>query len=434
MKPTTLEPLIAGAIGQGELSISRADIATWQLQQLRTQVSYCRERSSFYRQHLREIRPESIQSLNDINLLPLITETDLRAHGPAMVCVSQDTVARIITMRSSGTTGIPKRLFFTAEDLDHTLDFFHLGMQQMVDPGQSVAIFLPGATPDSTGHLLARALERFQASSHIIGLVAQPEVAARTLAQLRPDVLVGFPVQILAIARMAEFLGLSLDTIRSVLLSADYVPQSLCKEIAAIWGCEIFTHYGTTETGLGGGVDCLAHIGSHLREADLLFEIIDPQSLRPLADGQWGEIVFTTLTRNGMPLIRYRTGDLGRILPGTCPCGSSIRRLDQVRGRLGQMRTLQNGAQLGLHQLDEALFPLPGLLDFSASLHTTEHGEQLRLSLKLLPSRSKLWEQSARELLFAVEALNGLDLILEAPPETTIHPAKRTLDDHRKDI
>jgi phenylacetate-coenzyme A ligase PaaK-like adenylate-forming protein len=434
MRPTTLEPLISGTIGQDELPLSRATIEAWQLQQLRRQLDYCKERSSFYRQHLHGVNPAALTSLADLAKLPLITEADLRAHGSTMVCVSQDAVARIITMHSSGTTGAPKRLFFTAEDLDHTLDFFHLGMQQMVDPGQSVAILLPGATPDSTGHLLARALERFQVSSHIIGLVAQPEVAARTLAQLRPDVLVGFPVQILAIARMAQFLGLSLGTIRSVLLSADYVPQSLCTELRALLGCEIFTHYGTTETGLGGGVDCLAHDGSHLREADLLFEIVDPQTAIPVVDGQWGEIVFTTLTRTGMPLIRYRTGDLGRILPGPCACGSCIRRLDQVRGRLGQMRSLHRGAQLGLHQLDEALFPLPGLLDFSASLHATAHGEQLRLRLKLLPSRNKLWEQSARELLFAVDTLYGLDLVLEAPPETTIHPAKRTLDDHRKDI
>lgn len=434
MRPTTLEPLIAAAIGQSELPLSRAAIEAWQLHQLRRQLDYCKERSSFYRQHLHGVKPPALTSLTDLAQLPLISEADLRAHGSTMVCVSQDAVARIITMHSSGTTGAPKRLFFTADDLDHTLDFFHLGMQQMVAPGQSVAILLPGATPDSTGHLLARALERFQVSSHIIGLVAQPEVAARTLAQLRPDTLVGFPVQILAIARMAQFLRLSLGNIRSVLLSADYVPQSLCTELRALLDCEIFTHYGTTETGLGGAVDCLAHDGSHLREADLLFEIIDPQTATPLADGQWGEIVFTTLTRTGMPLIRYRTGDLGRILPGSCACGSCIRRLDQVRGRLGQVRSLRSGGRLGLHQLDEALFALPGLLDFSASLHTTEHCEQLRLSLKLLPSRSKLWEQSARELLFAVEALNGLDLILEAPPETTIHPAKRTLDDHRKDI
>ncbi|MDD2467472.1 MAG: AMP-binding protein [Desulfobulbus sp.] len=434
MNLTTLEPLVASAIGQEVQPLSRAAIEEWQLRQLRNQLGYCRERSSFYRQHLQNAKPASLESFADVAQLPFVTEADLRASGAKMVCVSQDAISRIITMHSSGTTGAPKRLFFTAEDLDSTLDFFHLGMQHMVDPGQRVAILLPGATPDSTGHLLARALERFQVTSHIIGLVTQPDEAVRALAQLHPDALVGFPVQILAIARMAEYLQISLGKIRSVLLCSDYIPQSLSAELESLWGCEIFTHYGTTETGLGGGVDCWAHCGTHLREADLLFEIIDPHRAQPLADGQWGEIVFSTLIRNGMPLIRYRTGDLGRILPGTCPCGSSIRRLDQVRGRLNQVRSLENGHQLGMHDLDEALFPLPGLLDFSACLQQTNNREQLCLRLKLLPSRSEFWQHSARELLSTIPAVSGLGLSFDAPPETTIHPAKRTLDDHRKDI
>ncbi|MGD9949891.1 MAG: DVU_1553 family AMP-dependent CoA ligase [Desulfobulbus sp.] len=434
MNLTTLEPLIAAAIGQHDLPLPRTTIDDWQLRQLRNQLGYCRERSPFYRRHLQDVPTEAMQHLDDIAQLPFITEADLRAFGAEMVCVSQDAVARIITMHSSGTTGPPKRLFFTAEDLDRTLDFFHLGMQHMVDPGQSVAILLPGATPDSTGHLLARALERFQVASHILGLVTQPEMAAQALAKLQPDVLVGFPVQILAIARMAEFLQISLGNIRSLLLCSDYIPQSLNAELVALLGCEIFTHYGTTETGLGGAVDCRAHCGSHLREAELFFEIIDPQTAIPLADGQWGEIVFSTLTRNGMPLIRYRTGDRGRLLPGICPCGSTIRRLDQVQGRINQAHTLNNGSQIGLHDLDEALFPLPGLLDYSACLHHKNDREQLSFRLKLLPSRNELWQQSARDLLSAVPALNGLNLTFEAPPETTIHPAKRTLEDHRKDI
>ena len=118
---------------------------------------------------------------------------------------------------------------------------------------------------------MARALGRFQVNSHILGLVTQPEEAALALAKLKCDVLVGFPVQILAIARMAEFLQISLENVRSVLLCSDYIPQSLRQELVALLGCEIFTHYGTTETGLGGGVDCWAHCGCHLREADLLF-------------------------------------------------------------------------------------------------------------------------------------------------------------------
>ena len=102
----------------------------------------------------------------------------------------------------------------------------------------------------------------------------------------------------------------------------------------------MYNHYGTTEMGLGGGVDCAAHAGLHLREADLLFEIVDPASGAPLAAGEEGEIVFTTLTREAMPLVRYRTGDLGRFAVEPCPCGSSLRLLAPVRERLDDVATL----------------------------------------------------------------------------------------------
>lgn len=433
MNLTTLEPLLARTLGRSELPLPRAAIEEWQVQRLRAQLGYCRERSPFYRRHLQGVAPSAIQVLQDIAKLPLITEVDLRTHGPAMLCVSQDAVARIITLHSSGTTGTPKRLFFTAEDLEQTQHFFHLGMQQMADPGGSVAILLPGATPDSTGHLLARALERFQVTSHLIGLVTQPAEAAQALARLRPDVLVGFPVQILAIARMAQFLRLSLGQVRSVLLCSDYIPDSLCAELQALLGCEIFTHYGTTETGLGGGVDCAAHCGCHLRETDLLFEIIDPQTARPLADGQWGEIVFTTLTRTGMPLIRYRTGDVGRLLSGACPCGSHIRRLDRVLGRREQIRSLCNGSRLAMPDLDEWLFAIPGLLDFKACLSMENGQNTLHLELTTLPGKGERVSSLAIEILTNRTQLQGVALSLTLTPGTTIHPAKRILEDHRED-
>ena len=101
-----------------------------------------------------------------------------------------------------------------------------------------------------------------------------------------------------------------------MLLSTDQAPAPLVAAIEQAWGCRVFDHYGTTETGLGGGVECEAHDGLHLREADLLFEVVEPATGRSLPDGEEGEIVFTTLTREAMPLIRYRTGDLGRLLPG----------------------------------------------------------------------------------------------------------------------
>jgi phenylacetate-coenzyme A ligase PaaK-like adenylate-forming protein len=264
-------------------------------------------------------------------------------------------------------------------------------------------------------------------------LVSDPEQTARSLARLRPDVLVGFPVQLLAVARMAASLSIPMGTIRSMLLCSDTIPESLCGELEELLGCEIFTHYGTVEPGLGGGVDCAAHCGCHLREADLLFEIIDPHTAEPLPEGEWGEIVFTTLTRTGMPLLRYRTGDLGRLLPGPCPCGSAIVRLDRVLGRLNQIITLKNGARLALHDLDQVLFSLPGLLDFKADLTGTHGQETLQLRLTTLADSGEEVRRSAAEALARHPLLQDLTVTLTLEPGTFIHPGKRTLADNRKE-
>ena len=350
-----------------------------------------------------------------------------------MVCVSQDEIARIITLQSSGTTGAPKRLFFTEEDIEATRQFFHIGMQNMVASGQMVAILLPGATPDSTGHLLAVALERMQVTSHILGLVDDPEAAARNLTGLRPDVLVGFPVQILAIAQTAVHLGLDLGPIRSVLLCSDYIPESLSTRLGNLLGCEIFSHYGTVETGLGGGVDCAAHQGAHLREHDLLIEVIGRDTAAPLPPGQWGELVVTTLNRTGMPLIRYRTGDLSRLLPGPCPCGSHIQRLDKVWGRIDQIRSLQSGKDLTLAEVDERLFTIPGLLDCKASLRAASRQDTLHLALSVLPGLEESVLAKAAKAVEPLKAGKHLGIALALSPEALVQRGKRILEDQRKD-
>lgn len=127
--------------------------------------------------------------------------------------------------------------------------------------------------------------------------------------------MVGIPVQVLAMAEHPEADRLK-GVIKSVLLTTDYMPRAIVKRISRAWDCQVFEHYGMTETGLGGGVDCRAHGGYHLRGADLYYEVVDPQSGAPLPPGQEGELVVTTLTRHAMPLIRYRTSDWGRLAAG----------------------------------------------------------------------------------------------------------------------
>jgi phenylacetate-CoA ligase len=128
-------------------------------------------------------------------------------------------------------------------------------------------------------------------------------------------------------------------------------------------------------------VECEALSGYHLREADLYFEITDPESGKTQAPGVLGEIVFTTLTRTGMPLIRYRTGDLAEFMTAPCPCGTVLRRMGRVRGRLHEMVQLRTGEWLGIPDLDEALFPFSEIVNYSVSLIPQQHADSLKINI-----------------------------------------------------
>ena len=133
--------------------------------------------------------------------------------------------------------------------------------------------------------------------------------------------------------------------------------------------------------GYGGGVACAALKGYHLREADLWFEIVDPDSGHPVPDGLTGEVVFTTLTRKAMPLVRFRTGDLAAFIPGPCPCGSTIRRLGQVRSRRENPMALNGLLSLSTADLDETIFTIPAVLNYQAEIHGGQGREWLRLTV-----------------------------------------------------
>ena len=116
--------------------------------------------------------------------------------------------------------------------------------------------------------------------------------------------------------------------------------RACARSIGAAFGAEIFQHWGMTETGYGGAVDCAGHCGCHLRENELWVEVVDVDSGAPAPAGAVGEVVVTTLRRRAVPLIRYRTGDLARLVEEPCRCGSILARLDGFAGRVGRRRNL----------------------------------------------------------------------------------------------
>lgn len=334
-----LDPWLAARMSLPRLS--QDAVAAWQMAELRRTLAWARGASPFHAARLAGIDLETLHTAADLTLLPRMTAADLSV--PGLLTLSQDDVARVVSLPTSGSSGPPKRLHFSEFDLTRTLDFFSVGMSTLAGAGDGVLVLLPGRREWGVADLLARALPDIGACA-----VLPPE--AWTAAEL-PDVMTGnavtcliaAPTQLRALldAPREAFLAL-----RAVLSSAEPLPDSLRRDVETAWDCEVFDHWGMTETGYGGGVECAAHNGYHLREADLLVEIADPATGAPLPPGAMGEILVTTLGPRAMPLVRYRTGDAAHWLSGPCRCGSPLRRLGRVLGRIaadGSITQLKKG-------------------------------------------------------------------------------------------
>ncbi len=363
--------------------IGHMTLDEYRLDCIRRTIDYAKQNSAFYRKHLAGVTSLDIKCMDDIARIPTMSPCDIARNPAALVCVPQSEVSRIITINTSGTTGNPKRIYFTEEDLELTVEFFMNGMQTLVGREDRVLILMPGEKFGSVGYVLREALRRIGVFSEIHGVITDMDRCKADIKRLGINCLVGIPVQVLELSY--EALGSGITGIDSVLLSADYVPESVSERIGENLGCKVYSHYGMTEMGFGGGVECSAFEGYHLRESDLYFEILDPDSGTPLEDGLMGEVAFTTLNRKGMPLIRYRTGDISRMIAGGCGCGSNFRRLDKIMGRKSGFIELSPGIFISLPELDEVVFKVSGIVNYKVKLYKGSHTSAIKLLIKTSP-------------------------------------------------
>ncbi len=353
-----------------DIPLSRPEIDVYTIRRLAETVRYVRANSVFYRglfagqeelelpadgrstdpqtaEHPLDpqtmehpLDPQTAADFMDrFHRLPFTYPADLQKRHMDFLCVHPSEISRIVTQQTSGSTGLPKRIFFTEADQELTVDFFDHGMRFIVDETDTVLILMPAKMPGSIGRLLGEGLRRLGARPIEYGIPGDPE-QGKSLDEELQSILelmerehvtsaVALPVHMRMLAQKNDR-GLEM---RSVLLSADYVPEEDCRSIEDSFGCRIYEHYGMTEMGLGCAVSCGQGRGYHIRETDLFIEIVDPASGEVITDETPGEIVFTTLTRKGMPFVRYRTGDISRWILQECPCGSMLRRLDKVQLR-----------------------------------------------------------------------------------------------------
>ena len=347
MRKTRLENWICEV--EGLSALDRETLEDIQLLRLNELLAREKARGGFYKG-----LPERLGSLAELRLLPFTTPEQLAENAPGLLLTSQAEVSRIISGATSGTTGPSKRIFYTERDIAHTVGFFAAGIGEFVSPGEAVAVAMPFSGPDGLGELICRAVERLGARPVRMGVGRNLGEQAEMLEAERPEAYIGMPVPLLGLMRWMGSPG----SLRRALVSGDACPGGVMLELERLLGTRLFPHYGSREMCLGGAVTCPAHEGMHLRENHVIAEIVSPEG-EALPDGEFGELVVTTVDMQAMPLIRYKAGDYTRFLPGPCPCGGVTRRLDTVR----RARETPD-----IVDLDSALFALPGLIDYSARL------------------------------------------------------------------
>ena len=331
-----------------------------QLAQIQKQIAGLKKIDGFYKKKLEGIEIGDIQTAEDFEKLPFTWKGDLREAYPlGLMAVPQEQIVRIHS--SSGTTGTPVVIPYTKKDVDDwAVQFSRCYAMAGVTAADRVQI-----TP---GYGLWTAGIGFQAGAERLGAMAVPmgpgntEKQLQMMIDLHTTVLCATSSYALLLAEEIARRGLKDQiSLKKGIIGSERWGEKMRRRISQELGIQLYDIYGLTEIyGPGIGISCGENSGIHYWDDYVYIEIVDPVTGKVLPDGEIGEIVITTLQKEGAPLLRYRTHDLSRILPGRCACGSRYPRLDTIMGRTDDMIKVK-GVNIFPSQIEELLSSIAGV-------------------------------------------------------------------------
>ena len=368
-------------------TMSRDALEALQLERLQKTVRHCMN-SEFYQKKFAElgITPDDIQTLDDVRKLPFTTKEDLRENYPfGLACVPMKECVRLHS--SSGTTGNPTVVLHSQKDLDEWAN------------AVARCLWMVGSRPDdvfqnSAGYGMFTAGLGFQYGAEKVGMLTVPAAAGNTTRQIKfirdfgTTVLHAIPSYASRIFEVMQQEGCDprRDTkLRVLCIGAEPHSEEQRKRIEDNLGVKAYNSYGISEMmGPGVAFECPEQNGLHIWEDYFIVEIIDPVTLEPVPDGQLGELVLTTINREAMPLLRYRTRDLTRILPGECACGRHHRRLARLQGRSDDMIILK-GVNIFPIQIEKILLKFKELsTDYLITIETKDGNDVMTIDVELI--------------------------------------------------
>ena len=369
-------------------TLSRAEIEALQLQRLRHTVAHCMQ-SPFYKKRFEQagLKPADIQSLADLRKIPFTTKQDLRDTYPfGMASVPLRDCVRLHS--SSGTTGTPTVILHTQNDLDEwanqvARNLWMVGLRGSEEDVCQIAY----------GYGMFTGGLGFQYGAERLGMLTIPAAAGNSLRQIKfmtdfgTTALHAVPSYVTRLREVMDSVGVDprRDTkLRVLAIGAEPHSEEQRKRIEEMMGVKAYNSFGMSEMcGPGVGFECPEQNGLHFWEDYYIVEIVDPDTLEPVPDGQVGELVLTTLCREAMPLLRYRTRDLTRVLGRSCPCGRNHVRLDRMRGRSDDMMVLR-GVNIFPIQIEKILMQFTELAsNYLITLTTDDDNDNMTVEVEL---------------------------------------------------
>lgn len=367
-------------------TLTRPEIEALQLERLQKTVRHCMN-SPFYKKRFEEngLTPDSIKSLDDLKKIPFTTKQDLRDNYPfGIASVPLEKAVRLHS--SSGTTGNPTVILHTQKDLDEWANAVARCLHMVgLRPGD---VF-----QNSSGYGMFTGGLGFQYGAERLGMLTVPAAAGNTKRQLKfitdfgTTALHAIPSYVTRMYEVMQEMGIDprRDTkLKTLVIGAEPHSEEQRRRIEEMMGVKAYNSFGMSEMcGPGVAFECQEQNGLHIWEDYYIVEIIDPETLEPVPEGEVGELVLTTINREAMPLLRYRTRDLTRILPGECLCGRHHARLDRMKGRSDDMIILK-GVNIFPIQIETILMQFKELTsNYLITLETRDTNDEMIVEVEL---------------------------------------------------
>lgn len=413
------EPELRQAIGRiDRAQVDRKALREFQLFKVRRMIQYTGENSIFYRRRWKEagIRPSDIRTFEDLRKIPLTEPKELAEEPNEFLCVSQTKVMRAFT--TSGTTGTRKRLFYTSNDVLNIVDSIAAALK---DAGMSkqdtLQIMFPTVAAWDPGMVLESAC-KVAGLNAVNASTIDIDEQLRTMRERKTSMMIGltsFLYRITVLAR--EKVDLRSFGIKAIICSAEPLPEAMRREMETAWGCKALSQYGMTEMGLATTIECRAQDGLHINDADFLAEVIDPVSGEHVPDRSEGELVWTSLSFEGSPLVRYRSYDISRPIDPPCGCGMNVvGKIGKIRGRRDMQTKIGLGDKIYPALFDEAVMGVRGVLGYQLLIDRVGYKDRLLFKVEFLGDQEEGRRRVEEALHKVDEIILGLDNdLIEGP-------------------